>query len=77
MNCEAKAIVRVAKIVLLQIGEWSGKFDLMVVPLDDFHFLLGLEFLRKTRVYVSPRRGHRFKTDESPRRSLFRLANGF
>lgn len=48
---------RVAKIVPLQIGEWSGKFDLMLVPLDDFHFILGLELLWKTRVYVSPRRG--------------------
>jgi len=54
VNSEAKPIVRVAKIVPLQIGEWSGKFDLMVVPLDDFHFILSLEFLRKIRVYVSP-----------------------
>ncbi|KAG6621665.1 hypothetical protein I3842_Q008100 [Carya illinoinensis] len=54
VNSEAKPIVRVAKIVPLQIGEWSGKFYLMVVPLDDFHFILSLEFLRKIRVYVSP-----------------------
>lgn len=55
MNSEAKPIVRVAKIVPLQIGEWSGKFYLMVVPLDDFHFILSLELFRKIRVYVSPR----------------------
>lgn len=72
VNSEAKAIVRVAKIVPLQIGEWSGKFDLMVVPLDDFHFLLGLEFLRKTRVYVSPRRGGILKCDKSPVRGVIK-----
>lgn len=34
VNSEAKPILRVAKRVPLQIGEWSGKFDLMlVVPL--------------------------------------------
>ena len=55
VNSEAKPIVRVAKIVPLQIGEWSGKFYLMVVPLDDFHFILSLELFRKIRVYVSPR----------------------
>lgn len=33
VNSEAKPILRVAKIVPLQIGEWSGKFYLMLVPL--------------------------------------------
>jgi hypothetical protein len=66
VNYEAKPIVRVAKIVPLQIGEWSGKFYLMLVPLDDFHFILGLELLWKTRVYVSPRRGGILKCDKSP-----------
>ncbi|TYH76661.1 hypothetical protein ES332_D04G100900v1 [Gossypium tomentosum] len=66
VNYEAKPIVRVAKIVPLQIDEWSGKFYLMLVSLDDFHFILGLELLWKTRVYVSPRRGGILKCDKSP-----------
>ncbi|GLU24468.1 hypothetical protein SLE2022_403990 [Rubroshorea leprosula] len=49
VNSEAKPIVRVAKIVPLQIGEWSGKFYLMLVPLDDFHFSIGFGILAEDK----------------------------
>ncbi|GKC67303.1 putative retrotransposon gag domain, aspartic peptidase domain protein, partial [Tanacetum coccineum] len=47
VNSLAKAIHGVAKDVWEKIGEWEGRIDLSVVPMDDFNVVLGLEFLDK------------------------------
>lgn len=41
-------------LVDLKVGEWCGECNLMVVPLDDFDMILGIEFLVKTRASVIP-----------------------
>nr|GEW28756.1 hypothetical protein [Tanacetum cinerariifolium] len=43
----AKPIHGVAKDAWAKIGEWEGTIDLLVVPMDDFIVVLGLEFLDK------------------------------
>ncbi|GJW62307.1 transposon ty3-I gag-pol polyprotein [Tanacetum coccineum] len=47
VNSEAKPIHGVAKDVRAKIGEWEVTSDLLVVPMDDFKVVLGLEFLDK------------------------------
>nr|GEZ05333.1 hypothetical protein [Tanacetum cinerariifolium] len=44
VNSLAKAIYRVAKDVPTKIRELEGMTDLLVVPMDDFKVVLGLEF---------------------------------
>ena len=38
----------------LQIGDWQGVCNLMVVPLDDFDLILGMEFFSVARAMVMP-----------------------
>ncbi|GJT21152.1 retrovirus-related pol polyprotein from transposon TNT 1-94 [Tanacetum coccineum] len=54
VNSLAKAIHGVAKDVWGKIGEWEGMIDLLVVPIDDFKVVLGLEFLDKVRAFPMP-----------------------
>jgi len=35
----------------MKIKDWQGQMDLVVAPLDDFHLVLGVDFLRKTRAF--------------------------
>lgn len=36
------------------LGHWSRKFNMTVVPLDDFNVLLGIDFLKKNKVAPIP-----------------------
>ncbi|CAL9081172.1 unnamed protein product [Musa textilis] len=45
VNSEAKQISELAKGVPIKIGSWSGSINMMVVPLDDFQVILGMEFM--------------------------------
>nr|GEY07583.1 uncharacterized protein [Tanacetum cinerariifolium] len=54
VNSLAKAIHRVAKDVRAKIEEWDGTIDLLVVLMDDFKVLFGLEFLDKVRAFPMP-----------------------
>ncbi|GJV10336.1 hypothetical protein Tco_1351877 [Tanacetum coccineum] len=47
VNSEAKPINGVSKDIRANIGEWEGTIDLLVVLMDDFKVVLGLEFLYK------------------------------
>ncbi|GKD44332.1 putative retrotransposon gag domain, aspartic peptidase domain protein, partial [Tanacetum coccineum] len=47
VNSEAKPINGVSKDIRANIGEWEGTIDLLVVLMDDFKVVLGLEFLDK------------------------------
>lgn len=40
--------------VALKVGDWNGKVDLMVYPLDDFELILGNEFFVAAKVAVVP-----------------------
>ncbi|XP_059654537.1 uncharacterized protein LOC132301286 [Cornus florida] len=54
VNSAAKAIHGMAHGVQVCIGEWGGHIDLLVVPMDDFKLVLGLEFLDKVRAFPIP-----------------------
>nr|GEY33033.1 hypothetical protein [Tanacetum cinerariifolium] len=54
VHSPAKPIHGVAKDAWAKIGEWEGTIDLLVVPMDDFIVVLGLEFLDKVRAFPMP-----------------------
>ncbi len=54
VNSKAQPVVGVAKEVSVDIGSWSGKTNLMSVPLDDFQVFLGMEFLQTSRGVPMP-----------------------
>ncbi|KAF3777201.1 hypothetical protein EJ110_NYTH46337 [Nymphaea thermarum] len=47
----AKPILRDAKGVAIQIGNWAGTTNFPVVPLDDFKVILGMEFLQGQNIH--------------------------
>ena len=50
-----KAVNRkVAKNVPMQVGDWKGTCSLLCVFLDDFNFILGVNFLLKAKVALIP-----------------------
>ena len=52
MNSTALPIVGVVKRVVIQLGGWSGLVDFMVVGMDDFDIVLGMEFLFEHQVIM-------------------------
>ncbi|GAV91451.1 gag-asp_proteas domain-containing protein [Cephalotus follicularis] len=44
INSQAQAVAGMSHGVQISMGEWAGKIDLMVVPLDDFDLILGNDF---------------------------------
>ncbi|GFZ06587.1 hypothetical protein Acr_18g0007570 [Actinidia rufa] len=54
VNSEARPIYGVARDVWLHIGNWSGKVDFSVVPMDDYPIVLGMEFLDGVRAFPLP-----------------------
>ena len=55
VNSKEVPTVGVAKGVDLQIGSWQGKESIEVVSLDDFEFVIGMEFLDKIDALIVPR----------------------
>ena len=45
VNSEALPIVGVSRRVPFKLGAWTEELDLVVVRLDDFDVVLGMEFL--------------------------------
>ena len=45
VNFEALPIVGVSKRVPFKLGTWIGELDLVVICMDDFDVVLGMEFL--------------------------------
>ena len=54
VNSEAWPIVGVSKRVPLKLGAWSGEMDLVMVRIDDFHVVLGMDFLLEQKVIPMP-----------------------
>ncbi|XP_019059506.1 PREDICTED: uncharacterized protein LOC109117174 [Tarenaya hassleriana] len=52
VNSPAQAAVGVAKGVRIQIGDWIGKTDFTVLPMDDFRVVLGLTFFRSVSTFI-------------------------
>ena len=57
VNSKAQRIHGIAKDVLLQVGEWKGKINLLCVPLDDFNLILGIDFFLKSKAALIPHLG--------------------
>ncbi|MBA0683543.1 hypothetical protein Goari_025192 [Gossypium aridum] len=54
VNFNEFPIVGVAQGVEQQIGPWKGKDDFSVIHLDDYNFVLGLNFLEKINALLVP-----------------------
>ncbi|KAG8498201.1 hypothetical protein CXB51_006628 [Gossypium anomalum] len=54
VNSEEAPTVGVARNVELQIGEWKGKEDFEVIQLDDYDYVLGLNFLDRIQTVLFP-----------------------
>ena len=54
VNSKAQRIQGIAKDVLLQVGEWNGKCNLLCVPLDDFNLILVIDFSLKFKDALIP-----------------------
>lgn len=52
VNSEAQAIKGVARGVTVKIGDWQGKLDFTVLPMDDFDIVLGLGFFDRVIAIV-------------------------
>ena len=57
VNFQAQRIQGIAKDVLLQVGEWKGKCNLLCVPLDDFNLILEIDFFLKSKAALIPHLG--------------------
>ena len=57
VNSKAQNIQGIAKDVLLQVGEWKGKINLLCVPLDDFNLILGIDFFLNSKATLIPHLG--------------------
>ncbi|KAL0302206.1 UNVERIFIED_CONTAM: hypothetical protein Sangu_3114400 [Sesamum angustifolium] len=64
VNSEAKPIQGVA-CVELKVSAWIGKCNLMVVPLDDFDVILGMDFLLLANAMVIPYLNALFIADQN------------
>ncbi|KAL3497957.1 hypothetical protein ACH5RR_040689 [Cinchona calisaya] len=53
VNSEAQLVLGVASVELT-LGPWSGKCNLMAVPLDDFDLILGKELMATNKIFPIP-----------------------
>ena len=54
VNSTALPVVGVVKRAVIQLGGWSGFVDFVVVGMDDFDVVLGMEFLLEHQVIIMP-----------------------
>ncbi|KAK3012846.1 hypothetical protein RJ639_010346 [Escallonia herrerae] len=54
INSAAQPVAGIARSVLIKIGPYEGRTNFLVVIMDDFKLILGLEFLRDTKTIVMP-----------------------
>ena len=54
MNSAALPIIGIVKQTMIRLEGWSGPVDFVVVKMDDFDVVLGMEFLLKHQVIPMP-----------------------
>ncbi|KAH7845877.1 hypothetical protein Vadar_006951 [Vaccinium darrowii] len=64
VNSTAQAVHGTTSNISLKVGNWNGRVDLMVYPLDDFELILGNEFFLAAKVAVMPYLGGILIADE-------------
>ena len=55
MNSVALSIIGLVKRKVIKLEGWKGPADFVVVKMDDFDVVLGMEFLLKHQVNQCPR----------------------
>ncbi|GAV75623.1 Asp_protease_2 domain-containing protein [Cephalotus follicularis] len=54
VDSQPQAVIGMAHSVKISMGDWDGKINLMVVPLDDFDLILGNEFFISEKIFIMP-----------------------
>ncbi|OMO54028.1 Aspartic peptidase [Corchorus capsularis] len=54
VNSKETPTMGVAQGVELKLGAWSGKDNIEVIPLDDYDFVVGLDFLDRINALLVP-----------------------
>ncbi|KAL5808962.1 hypothetical protein ACOSQ3_029653 [Xanthoceras sorbifolium] len=54
VNSKARPLIGMARGVSISMGNWNGKIDLTVAPMDDFEVVLGMDFLEQVKVVPLP-----------------------
>ncbi|TYK04996.1 RNA-directed DNA polymerase-like protein [Cucumis melo var. makuwa] len=54
VNSVVLPIIRLVKRMMIRLGVWSGLVDFVVVKMDDFNVVLGMEFLLEHQVISMP-----------------------
>nr|TKS05961.1 hypothetical protein D5086_0000127890 [Populus alba] len=54
VNSKAQKIAGMSYDVPIVLDQWRGKHDLLVITLDDYDLILGLDFLRKAKIALMP-----------------------
>lgn len=57
INSQARPVVGRGMDVLIQLGEWQGKTDLLVITIDDFELILAMKFLKTIQAAIVPHLG--------------------
>ncbi|GAV79110.1 gag-asp_proteas domain-containing protein [Cephalotus follicularis] len=67
VDADARPVQGVARDVPLQVGAWKGQLNLMIVPLDDFDVILGIDFLTRNKAVPMPHlKGLMFMGENQP-----------
>ncbi|CAA6659033.1 unnamed protein product [Spirodela intermedia] len=54
VNSEARTLTEATRGAQLRLGTWEGRVDFMVLPMDDFIAILGIDFLTRAQVGIVP-----------------------
>jgi len=54
VNSKAQRIAGMSYDVPIMLDQWRGKQDVLVVNLNDYNIILGLDFLRKAKIVLMP-----------------------
>ncbi|KAL1085998.1 hypothetical protein V6Z11_D08G087000 [Gossypium hirsutum] len=63
VNSKSVEIEGVAKGVELQLGDWTGKDTIKIKSLDDFDFVIGLNFLDRINDNIFPSSNYKVISD--------------
>jgi len=63
VNAKSLSIHGVARGTDIQVGPWTCKVGITVVPLDDRKFYLAMDFLDKAKVVIVPHASNLFIAD--------------
>ncbi|KAG9458691.1 hypothetical protein H6P81_003199 [Aristolochia fimbriata] len=54
VNSVAKAVCGVSKDVKVKVGKWEGTVNFTIVAMNEFNFILGIDFLSHCEAFVLP-----------------------